>query len=79
MNVHRYGCIDENLETCSGKKKKKVPFRKASGGMCHVYMIYDTCRCYVGVQCNMNVCTCTCTCICYYDYNDCGYFIRLYQ
>ncbi|XP_019852976.1 PREDICTED: rho guanine nucleotide exchange factor 11-like [Amphimedon queenslandica] len=32
MNVHRYGCIDENLETCSGKKKKKFHDRKASGG-----------------------------------------------
>lgn len=37
MNVHRYGCIDENLELCTGKKernKKKFPSRKPSGGIC---------------------------------------------
>ena len=34
MNVHRYGCIDNSLDMCVGKKKdkRKINSRRVSGG-----------------------------------------------
>ena len=31
MSFHRYGCVDERLDTCKKEKKKSINSRKCSG------------------------------------------------
>ena len=65
MSFHRYGCVDERLDTCKKEKKKSINSRKCSGNkqrevhLCTYIIIFTYTCMYVHVTCVYILCTYT--------------------